>query len=96
MYELMIIGAGPAGLAASVYAARKRLKTLLISEDIGGQINTTSGIENYLGYQFISGAELISKFEQQIARYPIDQKISSPVSLENLSAGHPSESSISY
>lgn len=88
MYELMIIGAGPAGLAASVYAARKRIKTLLISADIGGQINTTSGIENYLGYQFISGAELIGKFEQQVARYPIDQKIGSPVlRLEKISGG---------
>ncbi len=53
MYDLMIIGAGPAGLCASVYAARKSLKTLLISTDIGGQINCTWGIENYLGYQFI-------------------------------------------
>ncbi|GAI29196.1 unnamed protein product, partial [marine sediment metagenome] len=59
MYELMIIGGGPAGLAASVYAARKQLKTLLISLDIGGQVNNTWGVENYLGYQFIEGPELI-------------------------------------
>jgi alkyl hydroperoxide reductase subunit F len=49
MYDLMIIGGGPAGLAASVYAARKQLNAVLISIDIGGQINTTLGIENYLG-----------------------------------------------
>ena len=55
MYDLMIIGGGPAGVAASVYAARKRLNTLLVSGDIGGQINWTLGIENYLGYQFIEG-----------------------------------------
>ena len=42
MYELMIIGGGPAGIAAGVYAARKKLKTLLVSGDIGGQINTSS------------------------------------------------------
>ena len=53
MYDLIIIGGGPAGLCATVYAARKQLKTLLISGDIGGQINSTLGIENYLGYQFI-------------------------------------------
>lgn len=75
MYELMIIGGGPAGLAASVYAARKQLKTLLISDDIGGQINTTLGIENYLGYQFIEGPELINKFQTQISQFPIHQKI---------------------
>ncbi|KPK20903.1 MAG: hypothetical protein AMJ70_07620 [Dehalococcoidia bacterium SG8_51_3] len=79
MYDLMIIGGGPAGLAASVYAARKQLKTLLISNDIGGQINTTWGIENYLGYQFIEGPELINKFQTQVARFPIDQKIGDKV-----------------
>lgn len=79
MYDLIIIGGGPAGLAASVYAARKRLNTLLITVNIGGQINTTWGIENYLGYQFIEGPELISKFEAQVKQFPIDQKIGSRV-----------------
>ena len=55
MHDLMIIGGGPAGLAASVYAARKQLKTILLSGDIGGQVNLTLGVENYLGYQFIEG-----------------------------------------
>lgn len=75
MYDLTIIGGGPAGLCAGVYAARKQLKTLLISVDIGGQVNTTWGVENYLGYQFIEGPELISKFQSQVSRFPIDQKI---------------------
>jgi len=79
MYDLMIVGGGPAGLAAGVYAARKQLKTLLISGDIGGQINTTWGIENYLGYQFIEGPELISKFQTQVSQFPIDQKIGDKV-----------------
>jgi len=80
MYDLMVVGGGPAGLAASVYAARKRLNTLLISGDIGGQINTTLGIENYLGYQFIEGPELINKFQTQVSQFPIDQKIGDKVS----------------
>jgi alkyl hydroperoxide reductase subunit F len=80
MYELIIIGAGSAGLAASVYAARKKLEVLLVSADIGGQINWTMGIENYLGYQFIEGPELISKFESQVSQYPIEQKIGVNVS----------------
>ncbi len=81
MYDLMIIGGGPAGLAASVYAARKQLNTLLVSVDIGGQMNKTLGIENYLGYQFIEGPELIDKFQTQMNQFPIDQKIGNKVSL---------------
>jgi len=75
MYDLMIIGGGPSGLAASVYAARKQLDTLLISNDIGGQVNWTLGVENYLGYQFIEAPELISKFHTQVDQFPIEQKI---------------------
>ena len=88
MYDLIIVGGGPAGLAASVYAARKQLKTLLISGDIGGQVNTTLGIENYLGYQFIEGPELIDKFQNQVSQFPIDQKIGEKVSrLEKIDGG---------
>jgi len=88
MYDLMIIGGGPAGLAASVYAARKRLKTLLVSGDVGGQVNWTLGVENYLGYQFIEGSELIDKFQTQVSQYPIDQKIGNKVSrLEKIEGG---------
>ena len=75
MYDLMIIGAGPAGIAASVYAARKRVNAVLISGDVGGQVNKTMGIENYLGYQFIEAPDLIDKFQTQISQYPIEQKI---------------------
>lgn len=83
MFDMIIIGAGPAGLSASVYAARKQMKTLLISVDIGGQINTTLGIENYLGYQFIEGPDLIDKFNTQIDKYPIEQDIGSKVARLN-------------
>ena len=88
MYGLMVIGGGPAGLAASVYAARKQLNMLLITVDIGGQINTTMGIENYLGYQFIEGPDLIGKFQTQVDQFPIDQKIGHKVSrLEKIDGG---------
>jgi alkyl hydroperoxide reductase subunit F len=80
MYDLMILGGGPAGMTAAVYAARKKLNTLLLSKDIGGQVNWTLGIENYMGYQFIEGNELISKFEQQVKQFPIDVKIGQAVS----------------
>jgi alkyl hydroperoxide reductase subunit F len=80
MYDLMIIGAGPAGLCASVYAARKQLNTVLITGDIGGQMNNTLGIENWLGYQFINAPDLISQFQKHVEQFPIDQKIGYKVS----------------
>jgi NADH-dependent peroxiredoxin subunit F len=73
-YDLIIVGAGPAGMTAAVYAARKKLRTLLVSVDIGGQTNWTNDIENYMGYQLIEGPELIDKFESQVRKFPIDVK----------------------
>lgn len=63
MYDLIIIGGGPAGVAAGVYAARKRLKTVLITEDIGGQSVVSEGIENWVGSPKIHGAELAKSFK---------------------------------
>ncbi|HLC22830.1 MAG TPA: FAD-dependent oxidoreductase [Dehalococcoidia bacterium] len=74
MYDLIIIGGGPAGTTAAVYAARKRLNTLLLSKDLGGQVNLTLGIENYMGFQYVEGPELMTKFEQQMKQFPIDIK----------------------
>jgi alkyl hydroperoxide reductase subunit F len=79
MHDLIIIGAGPAGMTAAVYAARQKADTLLLSKDIGGQVNWTLGIENYMGYQFIEGLELISKFEEQVRKFPIDIEIGSEI-----------------
>lgn len=75
MYELIIIGAGPAGMTAAVYVARKKLNTLLISYDVGGQPLATAGVENYMGYQFIEGPELMQKFEEQVKQFPSDVEI---------------------
>jgi alkyl hydroperoxide reductase subunit F len=79
VYDLIIIGGGPAGLTAAVYAARKKLNTLLLSKDIGGQVNWTLGVENYMGYQFIEGTELVRKFEEQVKQFPIEVKVGQPV-----------------
>ncbi len=62
MFDLIIIGGGPAGVAAGVYAARKRLKTVLITEEIGGQSVVSDGIENWIGSPKIHGAELAKLF----------------------------------
>lgn len=74
MYDLIIIGAGPAGITASVYAARKRMHTLVISKDIGGQAAISGDIENYTGYQFITGPELAQKFEEHMRRFNLEVK----------------------
>ncbi|MCG2708192.1 MAG: FAD-dependent oxidoreductase [Candidatus Omnitrophica bacterium] len=74
IYDLIIIGAGPAGITASVYAARKKLDFLVISLDIGGQTAWSGDIENYTGYQFISGPELTQKFEEHMRKYGIALK----------------------
>ncbi len=78
-YDLAIVGGGPAGLTAAVYAARKNLDAVLISKDIGGQTLLTSDIENYMGYQYVSGRELAAKFEEQVKRYPIDVAVGEEV-----------------
>jgi len=74
LYDLIIIGAGPAGIAAAIYAARKRIDFIVITEDIGGQAAYSANVENYLGYQFISGVDLISKFEEHIKKYNVEVK----------------------
>lgn len=66
MYQLVIIGAGPAGMTAGVYAARKGLAPLVISEDIGGQANWTKNVENYMGFADIGGSELMDRFKEHM------------------------------
>lgn len=71
-YRLAIIGGGPAGLAAGVYAARKGVKTLLAAESIGGQMIWTSAVENYPGFNLVQARDLVEKFKAQVRQYPID------------------------
>jgi alkyl hydroperoxide reductase subunit F len=74
MYDLIIIGAGPAGITAAVYAARKKLSLLVITKDIGGQAAWSSDIENYTGYQFITGPDLAAKFEDHMRAFSLALK----------------------
>ena len=64
-YDLIIIGGGPAGLTAAVYASVTRLHTFLICKDIGGQAIDSTKIKNYMGFDFITGPELVEKFKDQ-------------------------------
>ena len=74
MFDLIIIGAGPAGITAAIYAARKRIDTLIITKDIGGQTALSGDVENYTGYQFISGPELALKFEEHLRKFDLTLK----------------------
>lgn len=72
-YDLIIIGAGPAGTSAGVYAARQKLNTVIISKDIGGQIAKKAvDIENYPGFEKISGPDLIKTFEDQLKKNGVE------------------------
>lgn len=72
MYDLAIIGGGPAGVAAGVYASRKRLKTIYITKDFGGQSIVSDGIENWIGEINISGINLAKKLEENLKAYAED------------------------
>jgi len=65
-YDVLIVGAGPAGLTAGVYCGRKMLRTVIISENIGGQALESWAIENYMGFRIIPGEDLMKKFEEQV------------------------------
>jgi alkyl hydroperoxide reductase subunit F len=75
LYDVIIIGGGPAGLSASLYAARKALKTLLISRDIGGQMAWTYDIDNYLGFSEVKAADLIANFENHLEKYDFEKLV---------------------
>ncbi len=64
-YDLVIVGGGPAGLSAAIYASRRKLKTLVVAKAIGGQMALTNEIENYPGLDMISGFELAEKLSKQ-------------------------------
>lgn len=87
MYDIAIIGGGPAGLTAALYAARQELKTAIISNDIGGQILLTNKIENYPGFDSISGFDLVDKMQDQVKKYPVDFITAAITSMEKKDDG---------
>jgi len=63
LYDTIIVGAGSAGYTAAIYSARYNLKTLILGEELGGQMNIDCEVENYPGFKKIKGSELMQKFE---------------------------------
>lgn len=72
MLDLIIIGAGPAGITAGIYATRKKLNTLLITKDFFGQVSHAFFIENYPGFKRIKGMDLIKKFKNHLEKFKIN------------------------
>ncbi len=72
MYDVIIVGAGPAGLTAAMYAGRKKLKSLVLTVDVGGQCNLTSQIENYPGIESMPGFELTQIMEKQTKKAGVE------------------------
>ncbi|MHB1000090.1 MAG: NAD(P)/FAD-dependent oxidoreductase, partial [Armatimonadota bacterium] len=81
MLDLLIIGGGPAGMTAAIYAARKQLSVTIISPEIGGQTAWANDVENYLGYRFIKGYELAQKFEEHMRDFGIKHIMENVTSL---------------
>src|SRR3989344_217467 len=91
MYDLAIIGGGPAGVSAGVYAARKQLKTVLITESFGGQSVESSGIENWIGTVKIPGADFSQMLEEHLRAYAGNSvEIKTGERVTNLEVGLPS------
>lgn len=88
-YDCIIIGGGPAGLAAALYTSRDRLKTLILEKFMpGGQINTTDRIENYPGIESIDGPGLVAQMQKQVESFGAEIKNASEVTgLEKLPDG---------
>jgi alkyl hydroperoxide reductase subunit F len=87
-YDLIIIGGGPAGLTAAVYAATLKMEALLITKDLGGQAVDSTKIENYMGFDFITGPELTEKFQQQLVHsHYIDHLVSEVEKIESADQG---------
>jgi alkyl hydroperoxide reductase subunit F len=81
--DVIIIGAGPAGLTAALYLARYEKKVLVLSEDIGGQASTSGEVGNYPGFELISGHELSEKILSQLKKYK-NLEIKYPVKVESV------------
>ena len=88
MYDIIIIGGGSAGLTAAVYACRKKLKTLIVSIDIGGQTNLTSHIENYPGTGPMNGIELMQKFREDAVKFGAEIIMGKVMKVEKVAERH--------
>ena len=72
VFDMLVVGAGPAGAAAAIYAARKGIRTGMVTEKLGGQLLDTAGIENFVSLSMTEGPKLASALEAHVGDYPVD------------------------
>lgn len=70
-FDVVVLGGGPAGAAAAIYSARKGLKTAVLAERIGGQVQDTRGIENLISVPYTEGPQLAAQLREHVSKYPI-------------------------
>ena len=87
MHDLIIIGAGPAGMSAGIYATRYGLNTMLISEDVGGLMNEAEPVENWPGVKKIHGFQLMKNFKEHVESLDVPIKTGEVVSIEKKGSG---------
>jgi len=71
VFDMLIIGAGPAGASAAIYAARKGIRTGLVADRMGGQVNDTLGIENFISMKYTEGPQLVQALENHVSDYDV-------------------------
>jgi alkyl hydroperoxide reductase subunit F len=71
-YEVLVVGGGPAGASAAVYAARKGIRTGIVTERFGGQVLDTLGIENFISVEYTEGPKLVAQLEQHVKAYGVE------------------------
>ena len=71
-YDVLVVGGGPAGSAAAIYAARKGIRTAIVAERFGGQVMDTMGIENLIGTTYTEGPKLVASLEEHVKEYAVD------------------------
>ena len=84
-YEVLIVGGGPAGVSAGIYAARKGVRTGMVTDKFGGQVMDTMGIENFIGTPYTEGPKLAANLDAHMNQYKVDRM--SPHHVKGISKG---------
>jgi alkyl hydroperoxide reductase subunit F len=87
-FDVLVVGAGPAGASAAIYAARKGIRTGIVAERFGGQVADTVGIENFISVKYTEGPKLVAHLEEHVKEYDVDiMKAQKAVSVRKIESG---------
>ncbi len=88
IYDVVIIGSGPAGMTAGIYASRREMKTLIIGKEVGGQLVWAGEIENYPGFEKIGSFELINRMKEQTLKLGVEMRDAEVQNIEKTAEGN--------